>query len=220
MVKETSPMRISRSSAHPSVRDMLLFAPSICSTRWVLICVPTSFAKSLRMTTIWDPWSSMPALVLWLLTRMSISRRGRENLALRLVASPRTETRSISSPSACSKDAVSTRRGLRRSTISLRTGGQAAKMCASVILSSLPSKMQPTSSLVRVSSSTIAWYRYCGGQPVEEGVGRAVGAGGEGLQQLRLVLSRVLSPFSLLQRPHTYSIIQLHRVHIVITACV
>src|SRR6266702_8687172 len=112
---------------------------------------------------------------------MSISHNGSENSASRLVASPSTETGPAVSSSTCSKEAVLMRRGLRRSTSSLQTGGLEAKMCAGVTCSSFPSKIHPTSCLVRAWSSALAWYRYCGVRPVEvDGADGVAGAGGGG----------------------------------------
>ena len=124
----------------------------------------------------------MPASVLQLFTRTSILRRGSANSASRLVASLSTETGSAALSYACSKEAVSTWRGLRRSTSSLRMGGLEAKMCAGVTCLSFPSKIHPTSCLVRAWSSALAWYWYCGVRPVEvdgaDGVASAGGGGG------------------------------------------
>ena len=172
IVNETSPIHITKSSVQPNVQDVLPFAPSMCRVCWVLIWAPTSCVKSLQMTTIWEPWSSTLASILWLLSRMTISHSGSENSGLHLVADLGTENGSKMSSLACSNDAVLTQRGLRRSTSSLWTGRLEAKMWAGVTWSSLPLRIQPNSSMVRAWPSALAWYRYCEVWPVEvEGTG-------------------------------------------------
>ncbi len=114
-------MRMSKSSAHPSVREVLPFAPSMRRVRRVLI-----LADFIRQVFAYDDYlrplvedAGHGAVIIY--QNVNLSRRS-ENSASRLVASPNTEAESAASSSARSKEAVSTRRGLRRPTSSFEWG--------------------------------------------------------------------------------------------------